>query len=717
MLSYGELELTLGAGVGQGFLVDLRFRPKQDADLQDLCVDRPLVLDLEELADKSQAAAEYGLFLTKQLFADTPLREAWLRAAATVEATGVRLRVRLRIKPSSGSEALHAIKWESLCDPQLQVRLAQSERILFSRSFPTDSLAPLETLPKDRRKVLAALCDPIDHEEYALPSLDAAGHGARLMSAASAFPVEVLRRTSDGGGVSLGRLMERLRSGVGILYLVCHGRLVKLPSDAVPMSRLYFEGEDGLAKPVSGELLIEQLKGLASPPLLVVLGSCHSAGDSDRLVLNSLAPKLAAAGVGAVIGVQGEASLDLLEKLLGDFFSELAKDGCVDRSLSVARVRRADKGDWWRPVLYMRLRGGSLFTPDSTISGDLPPPKTTASPTKAEGSLEGEKTLEGVLTQPLCLAELPLLKERFSENHRVVLRLDWYKELHDRLQELEQSYKFLSSALPLSEDRDFAGASFDDAQDQIELLQRKLGDVIEHLKTDSRGEFADAQRNLITAEAQIAEAVQGLDVKKLLRTLRSIQRELKKSIPSSNNRLQWDVRQLRLDKLRESIANVHAVSAQAGVQASALRQLQSIVDLLLQRHSNLHAMSEEHDHWQRVDNDLRQISEHVRSEKEDSPSVTEEISDQWAVMQDPLQIITSKIPDEKQRATLLQHHAALCKCIETANWVDFRRGFRTFYSLCAQRFIKVDKGLKELCKKLSGDFQTIDAVLFLHLIG
>ena len=42
-------------------------------------------------------------------------------------------------------------------------------------------------------------------------------------------------------------------------------------------SMLYFEREDGLTNPVEGDLFVEQLKGLASPPLLVVLGSCHSA--------------------------------------------------------------------------------------------------------------------------------------------------------------------------------------------------------------------------------------------------------------------------------------------------------------------------------------------------------------------------------------------------------------------------------------------------------
>ena len=44
------------------------------------------------------------------------------------------------------------------------------------------------------------LCDPVDHEQFALPSLDTAKHGERIVAAASAFPCEVLRRTSDNDG-------------------------------------------------------------------------------------------------------------------------------------------------------------------------------------------------------------------------------------------------------------------------------------------------------------------------------------------------------------------------------------------------------------------------------------------------------------------------------------------------------------------------------------
>ena len=716
MLSFGELELTLGAGVGQGFLADLRFRPKPDADLQDLCVDRPVPLDLEALAEKNHAT-EYGKLLTQQLFSDTALREAWLRAAATVEATAVRLRIRLRMKPSPGSEPLHAIKWESLYDPQIQFRLTQSERISFSRSFPTDSLAPLESLPEKRRKVLAVLCDPVDHEQFALPSLDTAKHGERIVAAASAFPCEVLRRTSDNDGVSLRRLMERLRSGIGILYLVCHGRLVKLRSDQPPKSMLYFEREDGLTNPVEGDLFVEQLKGLASPPLLVVLGSCHSAGDSDRLVLDSLAPKLAAAGVGAVIGLQGEASLDLLEKLLGDFFTELASDGCVDRALSVARVRRAEQGDWWRPVLYMRLRGGLLFASEKAFSSEPANSNNAAEFPGTDSAPKGEKTLDAVLSHPLCLAELPVLKERFVENYRVVFLLDWYKELHDRLQELEKSYKSLISQLPVSDDRDFAGAVFAETQIPIEELQHGLGEVLEHLKSDPEAKFAYTVRNLLAAESQTSEAVQGIDVKKLSRALGSIFRELRRAIPQSNNYLQTQVQQLRLEKLRESISNVLRLAVQIGVSPAVQRQLQGLLDLLSQRHANLHAQSEEHHHWQRVDNDLQRILELVRAHGEAAESEKDEISEQWGELAEPMHIITSKLTDEKLRGKLLSLHANLSSYVAADQMVEFRRGFLTFYSLCGHCFVKVDKALRELCKSLSGDFRTIDAVLFLHLIG
>jgi hypothetical protein len=43
------------------------------------------------------------------------------------------------------------------------------------------------------------------------------------------------------------------------------------------------------------------------------------------------------------------------------FFSELRRDGRIDRALAVARTAIREEPDWWVPVLLLRLKSGALW--------------------------------------------------------------------------------------------------------------------------------------------------------------------------------------------------------------------------------------------------------------------------------------------------------------------------------------------------------------------
>src|SRR5207253_1390745 len=102
---------------------------------------------------------------------------------------------------------------------------------------------------------------------------------------------------------------EALREEPDILYLVCHGGMV----DGEP--QLLLEDDAGKTAPASGDDLVEAFKGLRNLPRLVVLISCQSGGDAaappgspgaDRAVLAAVGPRLAEAGVPAVLAMQGD---------------------------------------------------------------------------------------------------------------------------------------------------------------------------------------------------------------------------------------------------------------------------------------------------------------------------------------------------------------------------------------------------------------------------
>jgi hypothetical protein len=77
--------------------------------------------------------------------------------------------------------------------------------------------------------------------------------------------------------------------------------------------------------------------------------------------LAGLGPKLAEAGVPAVLAMQGKVALETLGEFMGVFFEELQRDGQIDRALSVARGLARQRPDFWMPALFMRLRSGRIW--------------------------------------------------------------------------------------------------------------------------------------------------------------------------------------------------------------------------------------------------------------------------------------------------------------------------------------------------------------------
>ncbi|MCB9156120.1 MAG: SIR2 family protein [Caldilineaceae bacterium] len=103
-------------------------------------------------------------------------------------------------------------------------------------------------------------------------------------------------------------------------------------------------------------------------PRLIVLASCQSAGlgssdltAHDEGALAALGPQLAEAGVPAVLAMQGNISMETVRQFMPVFFTELRRDGQIDRALAAARSRVRERPDWWMPVLYMRLKSGRIW--------------------------------------------------------------------------------------------------------------------------------------------------------------------------------------------------------------------------------------------------------------------------------------------------------------------------------------------------------------------
>ncbi len=366
---YADLEIGLHRQNRKSCVVEMRFSADDRLETRG-----PLrvALDLERLRERMYEPDAYGKILTESLFGlrgENEVRQAFEHARSYAQHHDVPLRVRLLVGPTASE--LHAVWWETLRDPQDGTALLTDESILFSRYLASLDWRPVGVRPHSELRALVAIANPSDLAEYepggrTLPPINVAKELERIERAMGRMPITPL---ASAGAATLARVVDGLRQGHDTLFLLCHGYL----ADGEP--QILLEDETGKAHQVPGIELVDALRDLPRPPRLVVLASCQSAGDgagtssADRGALAALGPRMAEAGVPAVLAMQGDVSMETTAQFMEVFFTQLNQDGQIDRALAVARRAVKHRRDWWAPVLFMRLRSGRVWYVPGTGGG------------------------------------------------------------------------------------------------------------------------------------------------------------------------------------------------------------------------------------------------------------------------------------------------------------------------------------------------------------
>jgi hypothetical protein len=270
----------------------------------------------------------------------------------------------------SSATALHGLRWETLRNPTDRSTLLTNENVLFSRYLSSQDWRPVGVRPRGELKALAVVAGPSD-----LESIDAGRPLApvrvdeELARAREGLAALALTELPGIAAPTAANILDRVRRGFDVLYVVCHGYVVR--DEPV----LLLVDEDGHAAPLLASELISQLRDLSRLPRLVFLASCQSAGagadrrSEDAGVLAALGPRLAEVGVPAVVAMQGNISMPTAAAFTQAFFKSLDEDGLVDRATAVARAVVRDRPDWWVPALFMRLKSGRLWYQPGTAPG------------------------------------------------------------------------------------------------------------------------------------------------------------------------------------------------------------------------------------------------------------------------------------------------------------------------------------------------------------
>ncbi|MDO9074255.1 MAG: CHAT domain-containing protein [Rubrivivax sp.] len=312
---------------------------------------------------QADSSDRYGRWLTETLFRDAGLRAKFAAARARTAAYPA---LRLRLWLTASTPRLHGVLWERLQDPDTGVPLSTDERIHLSRFLSGGKSPSLRMRPRDRLSALVVIANPqgLDGQHVGsrdLGQIDVAAEWSRAEAGLQSISVESLFAPQHASLQTLFTKLRDRREGFDILYLVCHGAVV----DGEPL--LWLENEVGGIERVQGARLAAQLRDMSDPPRLVVLASCQSAGlgaqasSADHGGLAALAPRLAAAGVPAIIAMQSDVRMDTASRFFARFFAELLKDSQIDRAVTIARAAVSSQPDWWVPVLITRLKFGRIW--------------------------------------------------------------------------------------------------------------------------------------------------------------------------------------------------------------------------------------------------------------------------------------------------------------------------------------------------------------------
>ena len=350
--------------------VNLRFQnPAENVDRL-LPPVPPVSIDLARLRSLGADEEACGNALSEMVLRAGDVLPFFQEAVAATESDQLTLHLRLHI---NAPPQFHALHWESLRDPRSGDPIATRSSVLVSRYLTSPDWRPIPAVAKHDLHAVIAVAGPRDIGEFtpnqrSLAPVDVDEELARARTALADFQqVKELAK----GGATLAGMLAALEAGVDVLYIVCHGALI----DDVPL--LYLEKADGSAERVDGRKLVERLTGLPKRPTVVMLCSCQSGTggseqwSADEGELSALGPRLAAAGVSAVVAMQGNVSMTTAAAFAPAFFTALAQDGVVDRAMAAARRAVRDRPDWWVPVLFSRLRSGrTYYKPEFTDRAD-----------------------------------------------------------------------------------------------------------------------------------------------------------------------------------------------------------------------------------------------------------------------------------------------------------------------------------------------------------
>jgi hypothetical protein len=265
-----------------------------------------------------------------------------------------------------------------------------------------------------------------------------------------------------------------------------------------------------------------------------------------------------------------------------------------------------------------------------------------------------------------------------------------YKALHDQLHTLE----FQCYAGIIQEAKRFPDETALDILSDHELtLQNILAEIqdIAGRETISTKEVLWLQ-DLSFAQAELHGAIVDLNIRRLQKTVWSLNRVLAIQPSRINSQLNEAARTLRIKALLAAMQAIWTKLAESNVNQKKLGQFQQGVEGLAVLNERFDALIRAHDYWQEMDLELRRIEGNLEKDLIELEMSWPDLKEKTAVLFNPA--------GDQWAVNFQKDSQNLDAAFDAQNPAKVKQYFRRYRRKASDRFFQVDVVLKRLCEEL-----------------
>jgi hypothetical protein len=260
------------------------------------------------------------------------------------------------------------------------------------------------------------------------------------------------------------------------------------------------------------------------------------------------------------------------------------------------------------------------------------------------------------------------------------------KSMHDLLHQLQfHCYSQLIVVLQLFQ----PGTSIELIRAHKATLEMILDNLRPFIARPSVGGVASNMwlKKLEDAQGDLEAAVERADKEPLQKAINKMGSVLSEQLSRINTVLITAVRGLQLGAVVEVFEDVQRQLTAAAVDGEQVASFKSGIEELRSLNDRLTRLTDAHDRWQQVENELRRVDDLLRTDRHD-------LYDAWPNLSE---MIKPLLGEHDKLTTLADKLGA---ALETRDDRQVRAAFRDFRSDAGLRFNQTDRDLNSLCQEL-----------------